>query len=62
MEGLVGSPANFPDLAATTGQGADITHLDHRRREVWAKARRVVAVSSDYGVCGAAVEELLVGM
>lgn len=59
---LVGPPANFPDLTATTSQGANITHLDHRRREIGVKAPRIVAVTTYYGVGGAAVEELLVGM
>lgn len=58
----VGPPAAHPDLTITTSQGANVTHLEHRRREIVAKNARILAVLTDDGVGGATVEKHLVGM
>ena len=58
----VGPPAAPPELTITTSQGANVTHLEHRRREIVAKNARILVVLTDDGVGGATVEKHLVGM
>lgn len=59
---LVHFPAIQSDLAAGSGQRADVPHLDHRRDEVGGEGRAARAVCAHQRVLRPAVEQFLVGV